>query len=92
MPQFTNGRTDRLFECLILLEIFLNQVGDDLGIGFSDESMIRFSETLFQLQVILDDAVMHPTTRAGSRDAVRFSSVGRPCVATRVANSISAID
>jgi hypothetical protein len=31
----------------VLFEVFLDQVGDDLGIGFRNEAMIAFAQSLF---------------------------------------------
>ena len=40
-------------------EIFFHQVGDDLGVGFSDEPVAFFGQLVLQREIIFDDAVMH---------------------------------
>ena len=37
----------------------LNQVGDDLAVSLADKSVLLLSQPFFQLNVVLNDAVMH---------------------------------
>ncbi len=67
---FPEGQTYGPFKITAQAEMFLNQMGNDLGIGFRVEMMPRLLQPLFQLQVVLDDAVMH------HHDVTRFVRVG----------------
>ena len=49
-----------------MFKIFLDQVRDDLCVGFRDEMMIGFAESFFELEVVLDDAVMNEDDAAGA--------------------------
>ncbi len=41
------------------IHIFLDEVGDDLGVGLGDEFVPFLLEFVLQLDVILDDSVVH---------------------------------
>ena len=41
-----------------LVESFLNEVGDDLGVGFRGEVVAAIQEVLLKLEIVLDDAVV----------------------------------
>ena len=53
-----DGLADSIFERLIL-EIFLDEMRDNFGIGFSDELVAFAHQFVLQLEIILDDAVVH---------------------------------
>ncbi len=69
------------FKIAAHLVVFLNQVGDDLRIGIGAKSVALFAQAAFQIEVILDDAVVddHETARV-VRMGINFrrSSMGRP--------------
>ena len=63
----------------------LDQVRDDLRVSLRDEAVPLAFELALELEVVLDDAVVHDDDAAvQSRCGCAFSSVGRPCVAQRV--------
>ena len=47
-------------------ELVLDNVGDDLGIGLGGERVAFGDEGSFELEVVLDDAVVHDDERAGA--------------------------
>ena len=55
--QFLDGRAHGLFQ--VALEILLDQVGDDFGIGLGLEDVAFGFELMLERKVVLDDAVMH---------------------------------
>src|SRR5271163_1870695 len=66
-----------------VLREFLNQVRDDLGVRFGNESVPFGNQLFFQLDVVLDDAVVHHhdfTAAIAMRMCIFFggSSVRRP--------------
>ena len=69
-------------------------MGDDLGVGFSDKLMIGLAQSLFQLQIVFDDAVVNDDDAPGAiamRMRVLFS---RPAVSgpARVADAVGSIE
>ena len=64
--ELTDGRTYCLFERLIVLQIFLDQMRNNFGICFRDETMIRLTQSLFELKIVLDDAVMNNNDAPGT--------------------------
>ena len=45
--ELSHSRSHCLFERGVVFEIFLDQVGHDLGVSFSDEAVIGFAQPLF---------------------------------------------
>ena len=43
----------------VAAEVLLDQVGDDLGVGFSAEDVAFGFQLMLERQVVLDDAVVH---------------------------------
>ncbi len=77
-----------------LVEIFLNQVRDHLGVGFRGEDVPLFRQLLLQLHVVFNDAVVNNHNRAVAV-AVRMGVFfGRRSVRgpAGVANAVSAVD
>ena len=69
----------------VVLHLALDQVRDDLRVGFGDELVALLLKLLLQIEVVLDDAVVDDDDLAGAvAVGWAFSSVGRPCVAQRV--------
>ena len=63
------------------LQRFLNQVGDDFGVGVGSEDVALGRQFLLDLGVVLDDAVMHDGQAAGDvRMGIAFGghAMGRP--------------
>src|ERR1700730_19102271 len=85
---------DGFFQADATLRILLDEVRDDLGVGFGDELMAFALEPLFQLEIILDNAVVDDNNLTGAI-AVRVgvflggAAVGGPA---GVADSIGAFD
>src|SRR6185436_19375259 len=46
--------------------MLFDEVGDYFRVGFRNKVMILFSESFFELQVILDDSVVHHDDAAGA--------------------------
>ena len=62
------------------LQLLLDQVRDDLGVGLGDELVPLALQLALQLEVVLDDAVVHDDDAAGAV-AVRVGVLlGRPAV------------
>ena len=79
--QFGKRLSDGLFKVGLRLELLFHQVGDHLGVGFALEDVTGLFELFFQLQVVLDDAVMDHDDRSGlMRVGVDLGgpAVGRP--------------
>ena len=55
--QFRDGLPYRLFQ--VAPEVLLDQVGDDLGVGFGAEHVAFRFQLMLERQVVLDDAVVH---------------------------------
>ena len=62
--QLLHGQTHSGFE--VAAEIFLHQVGDDLGVGLGDELVAFVLKLLLEREIILDDAVVHDHDLAGA--------------------------
>src|SRR5690242_21105218 len=74
--------------------MFLDQVRDDLSVGFSDEVMIGLAEPFFELQIVFDDAVVNNDDAAGAiamwmRVFFSGTAVRGPA---RVADAVSAVE
>ena len=83
----------RLARALGRAHFLLDEVGDDLGIGFGDEGVAFLRQLALQFQVVFDDAVMHHHDAPGAvsmRMGVLFGwpAMGRP---TGVANAVGAV-
>ena len=68
-------------------EGLLDQVGEHLGVGLGAEHVPPLHQALGQLDVVLDDPVVHERHRAGAVEvrvgvALRRLAVGRPAVVT----------
>jgi len=73
----------RCHQLLHLLELLLDEVGDDLGVGLGDEGVAFGGELLLEGEVVFDDAVVDDDEGAGAvavRVGVLFgrASVGGP--------------
>ena len=56
--ELRHRRTDRLEKIADSLEMMVDAVGDDLGVGLAGEGVAELAQFLAQLVVVLDDAVM----------------------------------
>ena len=76
------------------IHVFLDQVGDDFGIGLGDELVALFFEFVLELDVILDDAVMHDDHLAGAIAMRMGVFLGRASVRgpARVPDAVEAVD
>ncbi len=50
----------------VVLHLALDQVRDDLGVGLGDERVTLLLELLLQIEVVLDDAVVHDHDLSGA--------------------------
>ena len=78
----------------VVLHLALDEVRDDLGVGFGDELVALALQLLLQIEVVLDDAVVNDDNLAGAV-AVRMRVLfGRPAVRrpARVADAVVAGD
>ena len=50
----------------VVLHLALDQVRDDLGVRLGDEGVALLLQLLLQIQVVLDDAVVHDDDLAGA--------------------------
>ena len=95
MPRSSRDRVAHgVFKAVSAAQILFDQMRDDFGIGFSNKLVVRLSQAFFQLQVVLDDAVVHYDHAAGAV-AVRVSVLfGGPAVRgpTRVPDAVSAVE
>ena len=92
--QLSDGGAHSLFERDVLFEVFLDQVGHDLGVGFGDEVVIALAQSLFELKIVFDDAVVNDDDAAGAvamRMRVLFGRTA-VCGPTRVADAVSAVE
>ena len=76
------------------IHIFFDEMGDDFGVGFGDELVAFARQFVLQLEIILDDAVVHDDDFAfavAMRMGVLFggAAVGGPA---RVAEAVNAVD
>jgi len=88
-PQVQQRPPHRILETIVL-HLALDQVGDDLGVGLGDEAVTFLLELPFQIEVVLDDPVVHDDdlSRAiavGVRVLLGRPAVGRPA---RVADPV----
>ena len=84
---------DRFFQRSVLRK-FLEQMGDDFGVGFGEELVAFGDELLFQLDIVFDDAVVHDDDFAGAI-AVRMGIfLGGAAVRgpARVADAVDAVE
>src|SRR6266403_1550100 len=65
LERFAYGLFERNF-LAGALQIFLNEVGDDFGVGFGDEFVAFALQLFFKLQIIFDDAVVHDDDLSGA--------------------------
>ena len=75
------------------LKLILDDVGDDLGVGFGEEVVALGDELVLEREIVFDDAVMHDDEGAGAiavRVGVFFggAAVGGPA---GVSDSVSAV-
>ena len=78
----------------VVLHLALDEVRDDLGVGFGDELVALPLQLLLQIEIVLDDAVVDDDDLAGAV-AVRVGVLlGRPAVRrpARVADAVVAGD
>ncbi len=78
----------------VIFHLAFDEVRDDLGVGLGDELVPFLLQLLLQVQVVLDDAVVHDHDPAGAV-AMRMGILfGRPAVRrpARVADAVLAID
>src|ERR1041385_6632457 len=77
-----------------MFEMFLDQVRDDLSVSFGDEVMIRFAEPFFELQIVLDNAVVNDddASRAVAMWMRVLFSGTAVCGPARVANAVRAVE
>jgi hypothetical protein len=77
-----------------VFEIFLDQVRDDLSVGFGDEVVIGFAESFFELEIVFDDAVVNDDDVAGAIAMWMGVLFGGPAVGgpARVADAVSAVE
>ena len=75
-------------------EIFLDQVGDDFGVGFGDELVAFVDELSLQRQVVLDDAVVHHHDASGAIAMRMRVLFGGPAVRgpAGVADAVGAVE
>ncbi len=76
------------------IRVFLDQVGDDFRVGFGDELVAFGGQRVLQLDVILDDAVVHDDDFAGAiavRVGVFFGGAAMRGPA-RVADAVDAVE
>ena len=82
------------FSSPIALHLSLDEVGDDLGVGLGDEAVAFLLELPLEIEVVLDDAVVHDDDPARAV-AVRVRVLlGRPAVRrpARVADAVLAVE
>ncbi len=77
--------------------IFLDQVGDDFGVGFGRELMAFGNQLLFQREIVLDDAVVDDDDFSGAiavRVGVFFSgaAVGGPAGMADTVGAVERLD
>src|SRR5262244_3141345 len=74
--------------------MFLDQVRDDLRVGFSDEVMVGFAETFLELKIVFDDAVVNDDDAAGAVAMWMCVLFGGPavCGPACVADAVSAVE
>ena len=92
--EFAGGCAHSFFERHFLAQVFFNQVRNDLGVCLGDEAVVFLPQSLFELQIVFDDAVMNDDDAAGTiamRVSVLFggTTVRGP---TRVADTVGAVD
>ena len=56
---------DGYIETVFGFELFFNQMGDNLGVGFALENMTGLFELFFKLQIVFDDSVVYHDDRPG---------------------------
>jgi hypothetical protein len=90
--ELLDGRADGLFQ--VSGEVFLDEMGDDFGIGFRFENVAFGFELVFQGQVILDDAVMDDDDVAFAIAVRMRVLLGRPAMRgpAGMADTVAAID
>ena len=77
-----------------VFDVLLDQVRDDLGVGLGDEAVVARAQPVFELEVVLDDAVVNDDDAARAV-AVRVRVLlGRPPVRrpARVADAVGAVE
>ncbi len=83
--QFGHGGAHGLEQVAQRLQVEVDAMRDDLGVGLGGEHVARRAQFLAQLLVVLDDAVVHDGERHHARYAdARCARDGTPCVAQRV--------
>ena len=78
----------------VVLHLALDEVRDDLGVGLGDEAVAFLLQLPLQIEVVLDDAVVHDDDLARAV-AVRVRVLlGRPAVRrpARVADAVLAVE
>ena len=78
----------------MVLELVLDEVGDDLGVGFGDELVALGDEFVLEREIVFDDAVVHDDERAGAVAVgvgvfLGGAAVGGPA---GVADAVGAVD
>ena len=65
-PHVQERSPSGILELVVGRHLLLEQVRDDLGIGFRDERVPELLQLVLQVQVVLDDAVVHDDDLAGA--------------------------
>ena len=94
MPRMQLQRAPHRVLEAVVLHLALDQMRDDLGVGFGLELVSLRLELVLQLEIVLDDAVVHDDDAAGAV-AVRVRVLfGRPAVGgpARVADAVEPVD
>ena len=90
--QERQGAADRVFQP-VTLRLALDEMGDDFSVGFGLEVVALRLKLTFQLQVVLDNAVVHDDDAAGAiamrmRVLFRRSPVRRPAGVTDAVQTV----
>ena len=82
-----------MFEARIFFQVLLDQVRDDFRVRLSDEAVVRFPESFFELEIVLDDSVVNndnPTGAIAMRMCILFGGTTVRCP-TRVTDSVGPV-
>ena len=78
----------------VVLHLAFDEVRDDLGVGLGDEAVALLLELPLQVEVVLDDAVVHDDDLSGAVAVGVRVLLGRPAVRrpARVADAVLAVE